>query len=167
MTSASRVVCGLGLSLLLVSPSSAQQNRFNDPAVEAFYPQRLVDEWNELFTALPRPLQRTSTSADIDLNKTGTAGYVVVAFSNGLFNAAVLLRKTASGLTKISEPVIPIIAGSWSKIEGSDVDGDGKPEVILDVSIGANIGKWILKWDGVTCWRNFGRPLMSFTRKAV
>jgi hypothetical protein len=139
------------LCLMLTGGGYAQENRPKDAAVDAFFPQRLIDESLQDFNRGGLRPFRVFGYTEIDLDRTGTKDYIVAGYSNGFSADVLVLRKTVGGsLTLVAGPQLKL-TGSEPRVEARDVDGDGRQEVILELQDArGNWGMYILKWDALT-----------------
>jgi hypothetical protein len=114
-----------------------------------FFPQRLVDESNEIFNqGGPRP-SRNMDFVVADLNGVGASDFIIVAYTNGFSGAIRVLRKQSSTAFLVAEPDLPTLGGIIPKVELVDIDNNRRPEVIVSFSSArGSAADWVFKWNG-------------------
>ena len=128
-----------------------QQGGPEDSIVKQFFPQKLIAESNIDFAkGGPTPFQAFAY-ADADLNGTGTANFIVAAYSNGFCGAVLVLQKQGTSAAQVAAPSFPLMCGIYPSVTMLDVDNDGRPEAIVSFSSARGAGAdWVLKWNGTT-----------------
>ena len=144
-----------GVVLLLAgiwaSVGLGQQGGPEDDLVRGFFPQWLRNEANGDFAQGGPPPFQAFAYADADLGGTGTADFIVAAYSNGFSGAVVVLRKQGNAAVQVAAPSFPLMGGIYPNVTMLDVDNDGRPEAIVSLSSARGSGSdWILKWNGTT-----------------
>src|SRR5450755_800143 len=71
----------------------------------------------------------------VDLDHTGHADYLAVAYGNGHLGYLRAIRKGAVP-TLAADTAVPVACDSQPTISAVDLDGDGKPELVLACRIG-------------------------------
>jgi len=135
----------LFLCLFLWPAIAAAQTAANDALVDSFYPSALVADFAD-FATPQMTLNRSASYVAADLDGSGRQDYLVAAYTNGRRGAVVVLKKSGSGATVVDAPDLPAMGGSFLRVELIDIEGDGRPEVVV-----AGIGMhdesdWIFKW---------------------
>jgi len=119
--------------------------------VEQFFPQALVDESQARFDRGGPPPFRTSAFKAADLNGSGTAEFLIAGYTNGFSATIRVLRKANNTASLVAEPNLPLLGGVDSQVELLDLDGDGRPEIIISFSSArGNWANWVFKWTGTT-----------------
>jgi len=145
-------IVGPIILIAFLPASKAQQDR-DAEIVQQFFPQTLVTEWNSDFKPSADPPAQASDFDHLtvfvraDLDGTGTADYLVAAYSNGV---AAVVRVIKEGAV-VAEPSLPSMSGAFLGITLIDLDGDGRPEVVVAAGSGTGSAwssNWIFKWDG-------------------
>jgi hypothetical protein len=136
------------LLLAIVSLAKAQQTG-DANLVDQYFPQRLIDESvNDFNTGGPPPFQ-TSNFVAADLDGAGTAQYLVAAYTNGFSAVVRVIKKQGATASVVAEPSLPLMGGVDSFVALLDLDGDGRPEVVVTLTSASGFGgDWIFKWDG-------------------
>lgn len=137
---------------LLLSAVSIGGRQFNqDDLVKQFYPTWLADDSSADFKAGGPPPHRDVAFANADLDGTGLASYIVAAFSNGVAGAVSVLAKRGNAAVAVAAPRYPLMVGFSPTITLRDLDGDGRPEIIVSfLSAGGNRAEWVFKWNGIS-----------------
>jgi hypothetical protein len=117
--------------------------------VEEFFPQELIDESQADFKkGGPAPF-RARAFALADLDGTGTANYIVAAYTNGFRARIRVLKLQGSTPTLIAEPNLRLLGGIFPAVELVDIENDGRPEVVIHFSSAtASLFDWVFKWTG-------------------
>ncbi|MGH7431007.1 MAG: hypothetical protein ACREI5_04230, partial [Candidatus Methylomirabilales bacterium] len=117
--------------------------------VAQFFPQRLVDDSEaRLKRGGPEPF-RASNYRLADLDRTGTANYIVAAYTNGFSAVVRVLKLQDSTATLVAEPNLRLLSGILPGIELLDVENDGRPEVVISLTgPRAPVADWVFKWTG-------------------
>jgi hypothetical protein len=117
--------------------------------VEQFYPQQLIDDSNErVQRGGPAPF-RAKAFEVADLDGTGTANYIVAAYTNGFRARIRVLKLQGSTPTLIAEPNLRLLGGIFPAVELVDIENDGRPEVVIHFSSArASLFDWVFKWTG-------------------
>ena len=118
-------------------------------AVLAFYPPDLQTSIDSYAAHGGDPGRRICTQATVTLDGPHTTPYIVAAFTN-TFDAAVRVIKPVSGeLRGAGVATGSQLSGIWPRLSAIDVDGDGKPEILLCITgEKRSCRTWILAWDG-------------------
>lgn len=136
---------------ILACAAFAQQGGSEDAVVKQFFPQWLITESNNDFAQGGPPPFQAFAYADADLNGTGTANFIVAAYSNGFSGAVLVLQKQGASAVQVAAPSFPLMGGIYPSVTMLDVDKDGRPEAIVSFSSARGQGAdWVLKWNGVT-----------------
>lgn len=138
------------LILLLFLGLFTQQSfpQTNEDIIEQFFPQKLIDESRVEFEQGGLEPFKASDFAIADLDRTGRAEYIVAAYTNGFSAAVRVLRKQAGIYILVDEPDLPLLGGTFPKVQVFDLDGDGKPELIISFMLGrGSMVDWVLKWN--------------------
>jgi hypothetical protein len=117
--------------------------------VEQFYPQRLVDDSSaRVQRGGPAPF-RAKAFEVADLDGTGTANYIVAAYTNG-FRAAIRVLKLQDGTAiLVAETNLRLLGGIFPAVKLVDIENDGRPEVAIYLSEArASTFDWVFKWTG-------------------
>jgi len=132
-------------------PAIAGQQVGDAALVQQFFPQDLIDEADADFgIGGPAPFQATDFVA-ADLNGTGSADFLIAAYTNGFSAVVRVLRRQGTSAMVVAEPKLPLIAGIYPSISLIDVDEDGRPEVVVGLSSARGaVADWIFKWDGAS-----------------
>ena len=88
--------------------------------------------------------------AAADLDGTGRADYLVVAYSNGHIGRIRVIKKTPTGPVLVADPDTPSLYDNAPALRLIDLNHDGKPAIVATYHIG-NHGQhasWIFRWDG-------------------
>jgi hypothetical protein len=132
-----------------VSVSEAQQSG-DDALVAQFFPRPLIDESVSDFNSGGPPPFQTSNYVAADLDGTGIAQYLVAAYTNGFSAVARVIKKQGTTGSVVAEPPLPLMAGVYPFVDLVDLDGDGRPEVVITLTSAAGFdADWIFKWDGL------------------
>jgi hypothetical protein len=117
--------------------------------VEEFFPQELIDESQANFQrGGPAPF-RARAFALADLDGTGTANYIVAAYTNGVSAAIRVLRVQGNTATLAFEPINLLSVGIYPAVELVDIENDGRPELAVHFSGGrGTLTDWVFKWTG-------------------
>ena len=84
-----------------------------------------------------------------DLDSTGTADFLVAAYTNGFSGIVRVLRKQNGSATIAAEPVLPLMGGIYPSVSLVDLDNDLRPEVVVNLtSATGSSADWIFKWTG-------------------
>jgi len=136
---------------MCASVAFAQQVGPEDSVVNQFFPEWLITESNSDFArGGPEPFQAFAY-ADADLNGTGTADFIVAAYSNGFSGAVLVLERQGTSAVQVAAPSFPLMGGIYPNVTMLDVDNDGRPEAIVSFSSARGAGAdWVLKWNGKT-----------------
>ena len=116
--------------------------------VEDFCPHRLLD-LSMAAAAGRKPPERSSAFVAADLNGTGRREFLVAAYSSGMSAAVRVLRQHGATAVLVDEPDLPCFGGRNPAVSLLDLDGDGRPEVVVKLgTIGCTSMDWIFKWKG-------------------
>lgn len=117
--------------------------------VEQFYPQQLIDDSNaRVQRGGPAPFRARAFEV-ADLDGTGTANYIVAAYTNGFRAAIRVLKLRDSTAILVAEPNLRMLGGIFPAVELVDIENDGRPEVAIHFSSGsASLFDWVFKWTG-------------------
>jgi hypothetical protein len=85
----------------------------------------------------------------VDLDHTGHADYLAVAYGNGHIGYLRVIRKDAVP-TLAADTAVPVACDSQPTISAVDLDGDGKPELVLACRVGNQGAMFssLFKWTG-------------------
>jgi hypothetical protein len=116
---------------------------------EQFFPQRLIDD-SEARSQRGGPAPFRARAFKLaDLDGTGTANYVVAAYTNGFLGAIRVLRLQDTTAIIVAEPNLRMLGGIFPAVELVDVENDGRPEVVIHFSSArASLFDWVFKWTG-------------------
>jgi len=122
--------------------------------VEAFFPQRLLEESRRDYQqGGPLPF-RTSAFVVTDFDNTGS--FIIAAYSNGFSGVIRVLKRVHGTASLVDEPDLAALGGVFPKVQLLDFDGDGRFEVVVSyTSARGPTADWVLRWDG-TKLRLFG-----------
>jgi hypothetical protein len=137
------------LIFLLLLTSAHVQAASDQDLASLFYPPAL-STWVRDNPGLAEQQQWSSASADLD--HTGAASYLVVAYSNGHIGRLRIIKKTSSGPILVADPDTPALYDDHPSLRLLDLDHDGNPEIIVTYHVG-NHGEratWIFGWDGTS-----------------
>ena len=124
-----------------MSMSLAAQSA-DDTIVSGFYPDRLLAGIDS------EDLVRSFRYVRADLDGSGQRNYIVAVYYNGM-NDILRVLKVQNGVTSLAdEPDMPNMGGGRGSVRTVDVDGDGKPEVLLSIAGERQSEDWLLKWNG-------------------
>lgn len=152
--------------MLVISVRLGLAQTSTDAIVRQFYPQSLVQEVDR------QDLLRLYTFQPADLDGTGHADYLVCVYFNGFNDVLRVLRvKDGVGSVVTDATVLPRIGGHLGSVTLVDLDGDGKPEILLNIPGPRSSENWILKWSngqlslipGTTKADSRGRPRTLLT----
>src|SRR6185369_17954893 len=109
--------------------------------VDRFYPQQLVP---------PRPADRHSCYLVLRLTSINEPDAIAAGYTDGSSAVLRLLTRVAPDTYVVSyeTPASMALTGSTCNIAGPDVDGDGKPDVMLELQTAAASKRWPFKWTG-------------------
>ncbi len=114
----------------------------DDAIVSRFYPDRLVADIDS------EDLVRSFRYVRADLDGSGQTNYIIAVYCNGM-NDILRVLKVQNGVAALAdEPDMPNMGGGRGSVRTVDVDGDGKPEVLLSIAGERQSEDWILKWNG-------------------
>jgi len=137
------LLCG-ALCALGIAAGAAAQTAGDEAMVRNGYPGVLTADYLEI--AEPGSIPPVMVDYErADLDGTGSADYVVAAYSNG---RAGLLRvyKPAGGTSAVAEGGLREMGGTRPELTLLDLDGDRKPEIVATYSLMHGTGVWIYKW---------------------
>jgi hypothetical protein len=84
--------------------------------------------------------------ARADLGRTGTADYIVAAYS-GEHGVVRVLRPTGTGAVVAAEADYPTMGGQFPRVRLIDLDRDGTPEIVASYgTAGGSEETWIFRW---------------------
>ena len=117
--------------------------------VEQFFPQRLIDASEARFQrGGPAPFRARAFEL-ADLDGTGTANYIVAAYTNGFSAAVRVLQLQNNGATLVFEPNLRLLDGIFPAVELVDIENDGRPEVATHFSSARGTATdWVFRWTG-------------------
>jgi hypothetical protein len=120
-----------------------------EQTVEQFYPQRLSDESVADFQqGGPAPFRARAFEL-ADLDGTGTANYIVAAYTNGFRAAIRVLKLQDSTAILVTEPNLRLLGGIFPAVKLVDIENDGRTEVAIYFSSArASTFDWVFKWTG-------------------
>lgn len=114
----------------------------DDAIVSRFYPDRLVAD------IASDDLVRSFRYVRADLDGSGQTNYIIAVYCNGM-NDILRVLKVQNGVAALAdEPDMPNMGGGRGSVRTVDVDGDGKPEVLLSIAGERQSEDWLLKWNG-------------------
>jgi hypothetical protein len=145
-------IIGILLILWTFTPASeifALTSQEAEQIVEQFFPQQLIDESEADFQQGGLEPFRATAVELADLDGTGTANYIVAAYTNGFRASIRVLRLQGSGAVLVAEPNLRLLTGVRPAVELVDVENDGRPEVVIHFSSArASLFDWVFKWTG-------------------
>jgi hypothetical protein len=110
----------------------------------SYYPAWLVEEAKRLNPGAA--LTKTVDCMEADLEGSGSADYVVATFGNAHGNALVVFRLHRGELEKVAETDASVLRGRSAPPELRDLDGDGRPEIIVSAPSNRGAATWLFKW---------------------
>lgn len=123
-----------------------------------FYPARLDADFRENHSP-SAPLTQIATPLRVDLDRTGNADYVAVAYSNG-FSAALRVIKGDS----LQTAIMVVEAGDQTMggrgrpaLYASDIDNDGTPELVVQFPRAT----WIYQFHSQSCTLTLFGPTLA------
>jgi hypothetical protein len=82
-----------------------------------------------------------------DLDGTGSADYLVVAYYNGIHDEVRVIRAVAGSAPSVAADLgLKYIGSAPGHISLADLDGDHKPEILLSIPLPRGSQDWLLKW---------------------
>ncbi len=132
---------------VLLAGSAAPQAQPTDvrQIVEQFYPQAFIDVAAEE----GEPAVRRQCYAVYDRHPSGTPRTIVAGYSDTSSATVRVLQSDAAGAFHLAaEPQGLDIFGSDCKIALTDLDRDGRSEVIATFGVMVSDATWVFKWDG-------------------
>jgi hypothetical protein len=130
--------------IVLAGVHGAGQEPSASAIVAQFYPQSLV----QLAESSGEPYTRQQCFAVYDTNTAGSPQTIVAAYTNHETAAIRVLQAGPSGFTVVADPQGLELAGFQCEVSLVDLDSDGRKEVRVDFSAGANTITWLFKWTG-------------------
>lgn len=117
--------------------------------VEQFFPPRLINESETDFQqGGPAPFRARAFEL-ADLDGTGTANYIVAAYTNGFSAAIRVLRLQEGTAVLVSEPNLRLLSGIFPAVKLVDIENDGRPEVSVHFSSArGSLFDWVFRWTG-------------------
>ncbi|HEY2094008.1 MAG TPA: VCBS repeat-containing protein [Thermoanaerobaculia bacterium] len=128
-------------TLLIIRGASGATS--DDQIVASFYPDSLLNDPG-LKGAFPKEQLHTFLRADLD--GTGSGDYIVAAYYNGGHDALRVLRMAPTGASVAADFNPGYIGGALASLSIADLDGDGKPEIIMSIPGGRYTQDWLFKW---------------------
>jgi hypothetical protein len=128
-------------TLLIIRGASGATS--DDQIVASFFPDSLLSDPG-LKGALPKEKLYSFLRADLDA--TGSTDYIVAAYYNGGHDALRVLRVTPTGTSAAADFDPGYIGGALATLSVVDLDGDGKPEIIMSIPGSRYTQDWIFKW---------------------
>jgi hypothetical protein len=113
-----------------------------EDTVAQFYPQSLID------LAHDDPLTREQCFGILESDAGGAPRTVLAAYTNHVVAAVRVLRNSGAGFAVFAEPAGFDFDGSVCSVTVTNLNNDGKPDVLLTFSGGANSVDWVFSWDG-------------------
>jgi len=136
---------------LLFAVAASAQTGGDDTLVMQFYPSALTSESVADFGLGGPPPFTAYDYRYANLDGPGSQQYIVAAFSNGFSGRVAVLRKQGSSAMQVAAPDFPLMGGVRPTVALYDVEGDGKPEVLISFTAArGSSADWLLKWDGST-----------------
>jgi hypothetical protein len=135
-----RVLLLAVVSILLAARLSAQ-SASDDALVKSLYPSSLTAEVED-----PADLQPSWRFKRADLDGTGTPTYIVALYANGARAVLRIISVTGNSATVVAAPADPMLDPFHMGMELIDLDGDGKPEILLSSGSMRHTGYWIFAW---------------------
>lgn len=121
---------------------SAQSTPTPDEAlVASLYPDSLVAEIQD-----PADLERSWRFQRADLDGTGTPTYIVALYSNGIRAVLRVINAVGNTGTVVAAPADPTLDPYHMSMQLVDLDGDGKPEILLSSGSMRRTANWIFAW---------------------
>jgi hypothetical protein len=135
-----RVLLLAAVSVLLASRLSAQPAS-DDALVESLYPKSLTAEVQN-----PTDLQPSWRFKRVDLDGTGSPTYIVALYANGARAVLRIISVTGNSATVVAAPADPMLDPFHMGMQLIDLDGDGKPEILLSSGTMRKTENWIFAW---------------------
>ena len=111
--------------------------------VDRFYPERL---------APPRPQDRQSCFLVLRLTSIGEPDALAAGYTDASKAILRLLTRVAPDIYVVSyeTPASMDMHGNTCQMSGRDIDGNGQPDVVLQLSSGSESSQRLFKWTGDT-----------------
>jgi hypothetical protein len=134
------LVVSLGLLIAVVIQAQQQPD---ESIANAFYPQFLDDVFRDNH-APGVEVMRRSVSMRADLDRSGHADYLIVAYWNGLGSVVRIIRVTdpANAVLVAESPDRTMGGDGGPRLEAVDIDNDGVPEIVVRFLRGT----WVYKY---------------------
>ncbi len=115
-------------------------------------PQTIVDRFYPQQFTPPRPDERHSCFMVLRLTSINEPDAIAAGYTNGASAVLRLLTRVAPDTYVVTyeTPASMRMTGIACNITGPDLDGDGRPDVLLEVSSGSASTRWPFKWTGDT-----------------
>src|SRR5436190_8962480 len=130
-------------ALLLCALPTVSLAQAPQAVVDRFYPQQLTAS---------RPDGRHSCFMVLRLTSIDEPDAIAAGYTDGMAVVVRLLTRVAPDTYVVSYETMASVRASGTRCNftGPDVDGDGQPDVQLEVSSGTVAGTWAFKWTGDT-----------------
>jgi hypothetical protein len=130
------------LALTAATKLGAQQPAL-DSIVDHFFPQSLIELWNNHSPDSP---PKSSAYKLVALDGAGSPNYIAAAYDVGGAGAFRLLKLNGNNATLVAAPDVSM-NGFSPTVSLIDVDGDGKSEILVEFTTnGATRPAWIFQW---------------------
>ena len=126
-------------------PMIAAAQATDEAIVDSFYPPALIADFAD-FATPDMTLTRSASFAAADLDGTGRQEYLVAAYTNSRRGAVLVLKKSGSSATVVDAPDLAAMGGHSMRVELIDIDGDGRPEIVVAGHGMHDETDWIFKW---------------------
>ena len=130
-------------ALLLCAHPTVSQAQAPQAVVDRFYPQQLTAS---------RPDGRHSCFMVLRLTSINEPDAIAAGYTDGMAVVVRLLTRVAPDIYTVSYEKMASLpaSGTSCSFTGPDLDGDGQPDVQLEVSSGTVSSTWAFKWTGDT-----------------